>query len=44
MDVFHLGFGAPDVFNTWLPHGKKHYCYVYGNHHQVESIVIITHL
>ena len=41
MDVFHLGFQALHVFNTWLPHGKKHSCYVYGNHHLVESIVIL---
>ena len=41
MDAFRLGFWALHVFNTWLPHGKKHYCYVYGSHHLVESIVIL---
>ena len=40
MDVFHLGLWALHVFNTWLSHGKKHSCYVHGNHHLVESIVI----
>ena len=29
------------VFNTWLSHDKKHSRYVYGNHHLVETIVII---
>ena len=32
------------VFNTWLPHGKKHCCYVYGNHHLIESVVILCTL
>ena len=41
MDVFHLGFRDLHVFNTWLPHGKKHSCYVFGSHHLVESIVIL---
>ena len=31
MDVFHLGFRDLHVFNTWLPHGKKHSCYVFEN-------------
>ena len=41
MDAFRLGFWALHVFNTWLPHGKKHPCYVYGNHPLVENIVIL---
>ena len=41
MDVFHLGFRDLHVFNTWLSYGKKHSRYVYGNHHLVETIVII---
>ena len=41
MDVFHLGFWVLHVFNTLLPHDKKHSCYVYGNHHLVESIVFL---
>ena len=41
MNVFHLGFWVLHMFNTWLPHGKRHSCYVYGNHHLVESIVIL---
>ena len=41
MDVYNLGFQDLHVFNTWLPHGKKHSCYVFGSHYLVESIVIL---
>ena len=41
MDVFQLGFIALHVFNTLLSHGRKNSPYLYGNHHLVESIVII---
>ena len=29
MDVFQLGFRDLHVFNTCLPHGKKHSSYVF---------------
>ena len=41
MDVFHLRFFALHVLKTWLSHGMKWSCYLYGNDHLVDNIVII---
>ena len=41
MEVFDLKFLVLVFFNTSLSHGMKHYLYLYGHHHKVESIVIL---